>query len=204
MARDFENPSGLRSFSLVYLKEMRIHMIEPSFFVRDSASHGVQFGHPGSGPDPQPGAEPVSGLIHPSESIQPTVDPIVIFHNANATPRAKLIDDADLEAGYHETFMKQAAVAEVVTGRSFRSKCAIFTASLAGRAISGMAIINVRIFLGTRENRLEGTPAPTLTPTPTLAPTQDLETLCAEECQGISPVPVMVNGFEFKQPLCTT
>jgi hypothetical protein len=27
-------------------------MIEPSFFIRDSPSHGVQFGHPGSGPDP--------------------------------------------------------------------------------------------------------------------------------------------------------
>jgi hypothetical protein len=27
-------------------------MIESSFFIRDSPSHGVQFGHPGSGPDP--------------------------------------------------------------------------------------------------------------------------------------------------------
>jgi hypothetical protein len=33
-------------------------MIEPSFFVRDSPSHGVQFGHPGSGPDP-----PVQTLV---------------------------------------------------------------------------------------------------------------------------------------------
>jgi hypothetical protein len=26
-------------------------MIEPSFFIRDSPSHGVSFGQPGSGPD---------------------------------------------------------------------------------------------------------------------------------------------------------
>jgi hypothetical protein len=55
--------------------------------------------------DTQPGVESIDGwLMYPSESIQPAMEPsvsTVVDHEIHAAPRAKLVDDADLEAEYH-------------------------------------------------------------------------------------------------------
>jgi surface protein len=143
--------------------------------------------------DVQPGAEPISGWqTRPSESIQPTVHtsvPIDADHDTVCAPRANLVDDADLEAKYHQTFMNQAAVAEVVEGRGFRFKCTIFTAILTGFAIIVGAVV------GTGDKPAKETPSPIL------APTQDLKSRCSEECQGKASIPVMVNGLEFKRAI---
>lgn len=147
----------------------------------------------------QPGAEFVSGwLPSTSGSIQPTVVPSVpidceVDRDMASTLQAELVDTADLEAEYRESFMKQATVAEVVEGRGFRFKCVIITAILAGMAIIGGTVVGAVI--GTRNKGNEETPVPTM------PPTVELRIRCEEECQGTSHLPVLVNGFDFKQAI---
>jgi surface protein len=184
--------STSQSSQITECNSKRAHKVPISAYRESScdSSSDAWHGHD----DTQPGAESISGrLMHPSECILRTVEPSIpidVEHDKASAPKAKLVDDADLEAEYHESFMKQAAVAEVVTeSRGFGFKCAVFIAIL-----TVIAIV-VGGFLGTRDKPTNGTPAPTL------APTQDLESRCADECQGISSIPVMVNGFEFKQAI---